>query len=124
MHAQETFIAYEELGNHLHMLISSEYIRVFRMRSPDKEVDLDIHLSELRYSKAVIMKDFGTHGSAQYYVELNLHLDSGDSHSRRPQVGCASETLAKKVAQEINYAKSVYEENRHSLVVQQGFQIE
>ena len=99
------------------MLISSEHIRVFSMNSPNKEVVLDIHLSELQSSKAVVIKDYGTQGTAQYYVELNLILEPDSPvGARRPQVRCDSESLAKSVTQEINYAKSVYEENRHSLL--------
>ena len=87
------------------------------MSSPSKEVVLEIHLSELQSSKAVTIKDYGTHGTAQYYVELNLHSEpEGPLSARRPQVRCDSESLAKRVSQEINYAKSVYEENRHSLL--------
>ena len=123
---QETFIAYEALGtlaDSLHMLISSEHIRVFSMSSASKEVVLDMHLSELRSSRAVAMKDCGTLSCTQHYVELSLHWDYEQSHSaRRPQVRCDSESLAKKVSQEINYAKSVYEENRHSLNLPQAFQ--
>ena len=123
---QETFIAYEALGNladSLHMLISSEQIRVFSLNSPTKEVVLDIHLSELQFSKTVVIKDYGTLSSAQYYVELTLHWDPDDPLSaRRPQVRCESESLAKRVSQEINYAKSVYDENRHTLSTnQRGF---
>lgn len=99
------------------MLVSSEHIRVFSMSSPSKEVVLDIHLSDLQSSKSVTIKDYGTHGTAQYYVELNLLSDpEGPLSVRRPQVCCDSETLAKRVSQEINYAKSVYEENCHSLL--------
>lgn len=77
---------------------------------------LEIHLSELQSSKAVTMKDYGTEGSAQYYVELNLDTEPDSPLSvRRPQVRCDSESLAKRVTQEINYARSVYEENRHCL---------
>lgn len=87
------------------------------MSSPNKEVVLDIHLSELKSSKAVVIKDYGTMGTANYYVELNLLLEPENPlGARRPQVRCDSESLAKRVAQEINYAKSVYEENRHSLL--------
>jgi vacuolar protein sorting-associated protein 13D len=122
---QETFIAYEALGSlpdSLHMLISSEYVRVFSMNSPNKEVVLDIHLSELQSSKAVIIKDYGTQSTAHFYVELNLLLEPENPlGARRPQVRCDSEALAKRVAQEINYAKSVYEENRHSLVSSSKF---
>lgn len=92
------------------------------MSSPNKEVVLDIHLSSLQTSKAVIMKDYGTQGSAQYYVELHLLLEPNDPLcARRPQVRCDSEALAKRVTQEINYAKSVYEENRHSLFASSNF---
>ncbi len=104
------------------MLISSEHIRVFSMSSPNKEVVLNIHLSELQNSKAVVIKDYGTQGTAQYYVELNLFLEPESSlAARRPQVRCDSESLAKRVTQEINYAKSVYEENRHSLLASSKF---
>ena len=99
------------------MVISSENIRVFSNSSPVKEVVLEIHLSQLQSSKAVVIKDYGTQGATQYYVELNLNLEPvGPQSVRRPQVRCDSEPLAKRVAQEINYAKSVYEENGHSLV--------
>uniref|UniRef100_A0A0P6FFD1 Vacuolar protein sorting-associated protein 13D n=1 Tax=Daphnia magna TaxID=35525 RepID=A0A0P6FFD1_9CRUS len=117
---RETFIAYEALGSlpeSLHMLISSEHIRVFSMNSPNKEVVLDIHLSELQSCKSVVIKDFGTQSTAHYYVELSLLLEPDNPlGARRPQVRCDSESLAKRVTQEINYAKSVYEENRHSLI--------
>ena len=104
------------------MLISSEHVRVFSMNSPNKEVILDIHLSELQSSKAVVIKDYGTQSTANYYVELNLFLEpESPLGARRPQVRCDSESLAKRVTQEINYAKSVYEENRHSLVSSSKF---
>lgn len=86
------------------------------MSTPSKEVVLDIHLSELQSSKPVVIKDYGTHGTAQYFVELHLQSEpEGPLSVRRPQVRCEGESLTKRVAQEINYAKSVYEENRHSL---------
>jgi vacuolar protein sorting-associated protein 13D len=92
------------------------------MSSPNKEVVLDIHLSVLQSSKAVVIKDFGTQSTAHYYVEMNLLLEpESPLGARRPQVRCDSESLAKRVTQEINYAKSVYEENRHSLVSSSKF---
>lgn len=120
---QETFIAYESLvnvGDSLHLLVSSQNIRIFSMNKPSKEVVLEVHLSELEYSKAVTIKDYGTHNAAQNYVELVLNGDAESPLlSRRPQVRCDSEVLAKRITQEINYAKSVYEENRHTLPVRQ-----
>lgn len=99
------------------MLISSEHIRVFSMNSINKEVVLEIHLSELQSCRSVVIKDYGTQSTANYYVELNLLLEPDNAlGARRPQVRCDSESLAKRVTQEINYAKSVYEENRHSLL--------
>ena len=83
----------------------------------NKEVIFDIHMSELESSKAVVIKDYGEQNSVQYYVELNLLVEPEDPlGARRPQVRCDSESLAKRVTQEINYAKRVYEDTRHLLL--------
>ena len=101
------------------MLISSEHVRVFSLATSSKEIVLEMHLSELQGSKTVVIKDYGTHATAQYYVELTLGDAQDALAARRPQVRCESEALAKRVAQEINYAISVYDENRHTLASNQ-----
>ena len=55
----------------------------------------------------------------KFYVELTMKADTGsgtEPHpTKRPLVRCDSETIAQKVAQQINYAKNLFDESRQTL---------
>lgn len=50
------------------------------------------------------------------YIEFISQIRDGQAGGPycRPQVVCESEQIAKKVVQQVNYAKVLYEELRHS----------
>lgn len=70
------------------LVLEHRQVRVFSLNGSSQEVVLEIELSELQLSRTVVIKDYGTHGSAQFYVELTLYWDPDEPLSgRRPQVG-------------------------------------
>lgn len=50
------------------------------------------------------------------YIELVRILPDVQAPGR-PQVICENEQVAKRVVQQVNYAKALYEETRHSQIV-------
>ncbi|XP_033097715.1 vacuolar protein sorting-associated protein 13D-like [Anneissia japonica] len=111
--SKEMYIAFETLRDSategMQALITSECVHFLGDSDPLNPV-LSVWYSELYHANHLKV-------GAKHYVELTkqAYTEAGVSHphlspKERPRVGCDNETIALKVSQQINYAKSKYEE--------------
>ncbi|XP_019746384.1 vacuolar protein sorting-associated protein 13D isoform X5 [Hippocampus comes] len=109
----EFFIAVEPIDSYS-VLISSKVVYFLK---PGDHVDREAIFLEIKYDDlyhSLVSKDHG-----KVYVQLTKKAEStssgvaipGPSH-QKPMVHVKSETLALKISQEINYAKSLYYEQQ------------
>ncbi|XP_076466689.1 LOW QUALITY PROTEIN: intermembrane lipid transfer protein VPS13D-like [Babylonia areolata] len=95
----------------LHALVSSrQVIFLNHLTGSTDNIVLSILLQHLSHCKS-IEKD------GRYYVELTMKAgnNGGASSLRSPQVRCDRQQMAVKVAQEIKYAKNLYDEKTQTL---------
>ncbi|XP_076684056.1 vacuolar protein sorting 13D isoform X4 [Andrena cerasifolii] len=117
----ELFVAYECLRSgteNLRVLVSNERVRV--ISGGTKGVVTEVSLADLLYCQP--MHKLETNGTTLYYIELISRSDSavtvnvdGPELLRRPKVRCDNEDVAKRVSQQINYAKGMHEERSLTL---------
>ncbi|XP_076236647.1 vacuolar protein sorting 13D [Calliopsis andreniformis] len=117
----EIFVAYECLRSgteNLRVLVSNERVRV--ISGGTKGVVTEVSLADLLYCQP--MQKVEGNGTTLYYIELISRSDSavtvnidGPELLRRPKVRCDNEEVAKRVSQQINYAKGMHEERSLTL---------
>lgn len=117
----ELFVAYECLRSgteNLRILVSNERVRV--ISGGTKGVVTEVSLADLLYCQP--MHKLESNGVTLYYIELISRSDStitvnmdGPELLRRPKVRCDNEEVAKRVSQQINYAKGMHEERSLTL---------
>ncbi|XP_012135558.1 vacuolar protein sorting 13D isoform X2 [Megachile rotundata] len=117
----ELFVAYECLRTgteNLRVLVSNEQVRV--ISGGTKGVVTEVSLADLLYCQP--MHKLESNGVTLYYIELISRSDSaitvnvdGPELLRRPKVRCDNEEVAKRVSQQINYAKGMHEERSLTL---------
>ncbi|KAG1679364.1 Vacuolar protein sorting-associated protein 13D [Nymphon striatum] len=115
----ENLIAFEVLfsgSGGLKILISNKMIRVISSEQGPVKVVLQISYSDLFFCKYITNNV--SPSEVKHFIELTRRVDGsspGQNALKRPQVRCNDGIIAQKVAQEINYAKTMYEEIRQSL---------
>eukprot|EP00057_Strongylocentrotus_purpuratus_P014712 XP_011669186.1 PREDICTED: vacuolar protein sorting-associated protein 13D [Strongylocentrotus purpuratus] len=116
----ERYFMMDELRNHpsdgMQVLITSEctyFLSVINLQEPV----LSVFHSELFHAKHILQ-------AGKHYIELTkvANTEAGVSApsldlKERPKVGCDNERIAKKVSQQINYAKSCYEELKQQVII-------
>ncbi|XP_025991490.2 vacuolar protein sorting-associated protein 13D isoform X1 [Solenopsis invicta] len=119
----ELFVAYECLcsgSENLKLLVSNERVRV--ISGGTKAVVTQVNLAELLRCQP--MQKVQSNNITLHYIELISRLDSSaavnldglaDGLLRRPKVRCDNEEVAKRVSQQINYAKGMHEERSLTL---------
>ncbi|XP_011264993.1 vacuolar protein sorting-associated protein 13D isoform X1 [Camponotus floridanus] len=118
----ELFVAYECLCSgteNLRVLVSNERIRV--ISGGTKAVVTQVDLADLLRCQP--MQKTQSNNVIQYYIELisrfdstaAINLDGMAELLRRPKVRCDNEEVAKRVSQQINYAKGMHEERSLTL---------
>ncbi|XP_069683777.1 intermembrane lipid transfer protein Vps13D isoform X2 [Periplaneta americana] len=122
----ELFMAYECLrtgAEDLRILVSSEMVRVFSVgASGTCTIVVETHLSDLYHCLPTSRPNDEPRGSNStdeplHYIELKMRVDTvGLESIRRPLVRCDSEAVAKWVSQQVNYAKSMFEERRYTVI--------
>ncbi|XP_071476556.1 intermembrane lipid transfer protein VPS13D-like [Diadema antillarum] len=116
----ERYFMMEELRQHpkdgMQVLITSECTYFLPLTNPSEPV-LNVFHSELFHARHIMQ-------AGRHYIELTkmANTEAGISApsvdlKERPKVGCDSERIAKKVSQQINYAKSCYEELKQQVVI-------
>lgn len=136
----ELFIAKEQIrsgAEDLHALISNEQIYFLSSGSPSSSnVVLTVPFTDL-YKCCYVCSGAGVIGEIRHYLQLIMKADNSVGsitvpndpvnrrHSRnqsleplckKPQVRCDSEDIARKVAMQINYAKSLHEERTYMVI--------
>ncbi|XP_033641822.1 vacuolar protein sorting-associated protein 13D-like isoform X2 [Asterias rubens] len=117
---KERFFSMETLRSSptegMEALITSECTYFLPVNNPLSPV-LQVNHSELFHARHI------QHGG-KHYTELTkmANTEAGVSASRydskeRPKVGCDNERIAKKVSQQINYAKGCYEELKQQVMM-------
>ncbi|XP_043510420.1 vacuolar protein sorting-associated protein 13D isoform X2 [Frieseomelitta varia] len=117
----ELFVAYECLRSgteNLRVLVSNERVRV--ISGGTKGVVTEVSLADLLYCQPTHKLE--SNGVTLYYIELISRSDStitvnidGPELLRRPKVRCDDEEVAKRVSQQVNYAKGMHEERSLTL---------
>ncbi|KAL6436334.1 hypothetical protein ACFW04_004699 [Cataglyphis niger] len=118
----ELFVAYECLCSgteNLRMLVSNERVRV--ISGGTKAVVTQVNLADLLRCQP--MQKTQSNNVILYYIELISRFDSSAAVNldgvaellRRPKVRCDNEEVAKRVSQQINYAKGMHEERSLTL---------
>ncbi|XP_072751576.1 intermembrane lipid transfer protein Vps13D isoform X2 [Anoplolepis gracilipes] len=118
----ELFVAYECLCSgteNLRMLVSNEKVRV--ISGGTKAVVTQVNLADLLRCQP--MQKTQSNSVILYYIELISRFDSSAAVNldgvaellRRPKVRCDNEEVAKRVSQQINYAKGMHEERSLTL---------
>ncbi|XP_078044296.1 vacuolar protein sorting 13D isoform X1 [Augochlora pura] len=117
----ELFVSYECLRSgteNLRVLVSNERVRV--ISGGTKGVVTEVSLVDLLYCQPT--QKVESNGTTLHYIELISRSDStitmnidGPEPLRRPKVRCDNEDVAKRVSQQINYAKGMHEERNLTL---------
>eukprot|EP00057_Strongylocentrotus_purpuratus_P015089 XP_011669563.1 PREDICTED: vacuolar protein sorting-associated protein 13D [Strongylocentrotus purpuratus] len=116
----ERYFMMDELRNHpldgMQVLITSECTYFLSLTNLQEPV-LSVFHSELFHAKHILQ-------AGKHYIELTkvANTEAGVSApsldlKERPKVGCDNERIAKKVSQQINYAKSCYEELKQQVII-------
>lgn len=116
----ELFVAWENLcagQENLRVLVSNERVRIICGSS--KTVVTEVGLADLIQCQET--QKIESNGSVVYYIELTSRIDSGMSFDapevlRRPRVRCDTDEIAKRVSQQVNYAKGMHEERSLTLM--------
>lgn len=140
----EIYVGHEQLrsgDDDLQILITSERILVFSLSggsgsSSSSGADgggsggggskqlLTVHHSELVSAKPITERDDDIGGAGygrggdKYYIEIwieQMVLESDLPQTKRPQVRCDSVKIARNVSQQINYARTMYEEKTQAV---------
>ncbi|KAK3881484.1 hypothetical protein Pcinc_014068 [Petrolisthes cinctipes] len=128
--SSEIFLGYEVLREgeeDLRILISSEQVRVFSQTDPTLSPTpvLSVGYRDLHQCKAIVLCP---EEDQRHYIELTLKAEWPDQYNipqgsdmayKRPKVRCDSHSIAKRVAQQINYARNLHEELRQTLLTQE-----
>ncbi|KYN30792.1 Vacuolar protein sorting-associated protein 13D [Trachymyrmex septentrionalis] len=118
----ELFVAYECLcsgSENLKVLVSNERVRV--ISGGTKAVVTQVSLADLLCCQP--MQKVQSNNVTLHYIELISRFDSSAAVNldglaellRRPKVRCDNEEVAKRVSQQINYAKGMHEERSLTL---------
>ncbi|XP_012530446.2 vacuolar protein sorting-associated protein 13D isoform X2 [Monomorium pharaonis] len=118
----ELFVAYECLcsgSENLKVLVSNERVRV--ISGGTKAVVTQVSLADLLRCQP--MQKVQSNNVILHYIELISRFDSSAAVNldglaellRRPKVRCDNEEVAKRVSQQINYAKGMHEERNLTL---------
>ncbi|XP_024892812.1 vacuolar protein sorting-associated protein 13D isoform X2 [Temnothorax curvispinosus] len=118
----ELFVAYECLCSgteNLRVLVSNERVRV--ISGGTKAVVTQVSLADLLRCQP--MQKVQSNNVTLHYIELISRFDSSAAVNldglaellRRPKVRCDNEEVAKRVSQQINYAKGMHEERSLTL---------
>ncbi|KYM95934.1 Vacuolar protein sorting-associated protein 13D [Cyphomyrmex costatus] len=118
----ELFVAYECLCSgteNLKVLVSNERVRV--ISGGTKAVVTQVSLADLLCCQP--MQKVQSNNVTLHYIELISRFDSSAAVNldglaellRRPKVRCDNEEVAKRVSQQINYAKGMHEERSLTL---------
>ncbi|KYQ55282.1 Vacuolar protein sorting-associated protein 13D [Trachymyrmex zeteki] len=118
----ELFVAYECLcsgSENLKVLVSNERVRV--ISGGTKAVVTQVSLADLLCCQP--MQKVQSNNITLHYIELISRFDSSAAVNldglaellRRPKVRCDNEEVAKRVSQQINYAKGMHEERSLTL---------
>ncbi|XP_017773930.1 PREDICTED: vacuolar protein sorting-associated protein 13D isoform X2 [Nicrophorus vespilloides] len=118
----EQLVAYENLrggSENLRVLISDQRVRIVTKPTPQNVTTvIEVNLSDLEKCRA-IQKTEG--GDSRHYIELTVHV-TGSSMTlvyqdpvKKPKVRCDSLEVAKIVTRQVNYAKRLYDERKHTL---------
>ncbi|KAL6266404.1 hypothetical protein P5V15_003257 [Pogonomyrmex californicus] len=118
----ELFVAYECLcsgSENLKVLVSNERVRV--ISGGTKAVVTQVSLADLLRCQP--MQKIQSNNVTLHYIELISRFDSSAAVNldglaellRRPKVRCDNEEVAKRVSQQINYAKGMHEERSLTL---------
>ncbi|XP_064629557.1 intermembrane lipid transfer protein VPS13D-like isoform X2 [Lineus longissimus] len=119
----EMFIALEQMrfghSDNLRVLISNKQVYFLKRGEPDPEaIILNVPYEELYHSRCI-------ENDKRAYLELTMKADNhkgvptpSQNPKKRPIVRCDSENIAHKVAQQINYAKTLYDEMKQTLIIE------
>lgn len=127
----EVLVAYEILQgapDDLRIIVSNQLVRIVTSSrgSSSLAIVVETHLRDLIQCMPVTAHESNRN---VYYIELAIRSSQsnpgfigsrgsqGNELTRRPCIRCDSEALAIWVAQQVNYAKNMYEECRHTLIV-------
>lgn len=110
---EEIYVGFEQLGEGLMVVVSSERLVVFTVTDGRERAVLTVTFSELELARSKTMRDAET-GESSVVVELVTRAErrEGVPMLQRPQVRCGGEVLANSVCHTINYARAQYEEGR------------
>ncbi|XP_077532737.1 vacuolar protein sorting 13D isoform X2 [Haemaphysalis longicornis] len=121
----DLFVAMEQLEGRpdgLRVLISTERAFIIRRESPSSHAESIVHVvpySGLSYCRW-FPSNLGAQPQPPFYVEFLLRPEnqrlsaSLDLQHNSLRVGCESEGTARKVVQQINYARDAYEERKYT----------
>lgn len=121
----DLFVAMEQLEGRpdgLRVLISTERAFIIRRESPSSHAESIVHVvpySSLSYCRW-FPSNLGSQPQPPFYVEFLLRPEnqrlsaSVDLQHNSLRVGCESEVTARKVVQQINYARDAYEERKYT----------
>lgn len=123
----EFFVAYEQLlagSEDLRALISSEQVYILSRKTPSvNKIILTVPLGEL-YFCCTVKSTTGVLGQTKIYLQFNMNTDeilpllnTTSKASKGPQVRCDSQEIADRVSQQVNYAKSLFEDRRNTVVI-------
>ena len=107
---EELYVAFEQLGAGLMVVVSSERLVVFTVTEGRERAVLTSPFSELELARSRKVTDAET-GQTSVVIEL-VTRGEGASLLQRPQVRCEGEVLAEAVCHTVNYARAQYEEGR------------
>jgi vacuolar protein sorting-associated protein 13D len=114
----EMFVALEQLRfgreDSLRVLLSSEQVYFLGRAAADRDnIVLQVPYDELYHCRSFPYDN-------KFYLELTMKADNergvpATDPKKRPKVRCDSEAISRKVAQQINYAKNLYDETKQTL---------
>ncbi|KAL7638274.1 UNVERIFIED_CONTAM: hypothetical protein RMT77_010838 [Armadillidium vulgare] len=128
--SSQTFLGYEILKrgeDDLRVLITSEQVLIFSWNDPSEaqRIVLRVNFRDLCVARPLKVSWESSSEEPAFYIELTMKAESNDSSSaynnipqqltKRPKIGCDTFEIASKVSEEINYAKALFEEFRHTL---------
>ncbi|XP_055954862.1 intermembrane lipid transfer protein VPS13D-like [Patella vulgata] len=128
----EYIISLEYLGygeNNLMAMVSSHSFRILKQKSKVSEEMLFVKLKDIVKAEfKVVFDDSGQSTgnetqtrrlSEKIYLTLTMKADvsrSRDTSVKRPQIRCERINIAKKVCQQINYARNLFDDETHTLI--------
>ncbi|KAK5644974.1 hypothetical protein RI129_006274 [Pyrocoelia pectoralis] len=119
----EQLVAYEFLrsgSEDLRIIVSNEYVRIVTgTKNNSLTTFLEVHVSDVLQCQPVTL----TEGSEiRHYVDISMRVSSTSAQLayidpiKRPRIRCESMELAHSVAQQLSYAKRLYNDRLHTLI--------